>query len=83
MSLAIGENFAAFSAFLIRRFPILGRARNNLFNSLFPTLINLACWKIIHELLPTSELPAAPPMMPTVAPSRRPLLPPAAMAYRP
>eukprot|EP00965_Chrysotila_dentata_P201572 6180645-Pleurochrysis_carterae.AAC.1 len=57
--------------------------QKQLFNSYFLTLIKPTCWKIIFELLPTSELPAAPLTVPAVAPPRRPLLPPVAMAYRP
>eukprot|EP00965_Chrysotila_dentata_P208550 6184759-Pleurochrysis_carterae.AAC.1 len=87
ISLAIGENFvAACSTCSIQKCSILltGQGKKQTLNLFFiPTLINPACWKLIYVLLPTSELPAAPPTAPTVAPPRRPLLPPAAMAYRP
>eukprot|EP00965_Chrysotila_dentata_P238292 6202407-Pleurochrysis_carterae.AAC.1 len=65
--------------FLNRQVSHSGQDKKQSFNSLFPTLINPACWKIIHELLQTSKLPAVPPTVPTVAPPRRPLLPPASM----
>eukprot|EP00965_Chrysotila_dentata_P165406 5462698-Pleurochrysis_carterae.AAC.1 len=69
--------------FLNQQLSHSGQGKKQSINSLFPTLINPACWEIIDELLPTSELPAAPPTVPTVAPQRRLLLPIAATANRP